>query len=308
MINYYKILGLENYASVAVVKSAYKKLIKQYHPDVSSDPDAEEMTRYLNLAKDFLGSQESKDNYDRQLKLAYLIEINRLKSQSSQSNPKKNAYWKSLSVDERKSRLEEARKIKIKEKYEKSLSVFPLPYRLIGIAVFLIWGLQVMFSNYFLNFSANAYIWAVVGYFIFGGTLAVSASEAYTYLTTKSLHQPIKFNFERWIAFSFVAIFILGIISVSTLNYARKSYFLNNDFEYTTAKIDFERSSLDRLIISYEVNQKEYIKRVDVSFNEAVKLSKDRIVLKFARVNPLICEVVLKSDSVEFNNNSRFLE
>ncbi|MDG1045020.1 MAG: DnaJ domain-containing protein [Bacteroidia bacterium] len=308
MINYYKILGLENYASVAVVKSAYKKLIKQYHPDVSSDPDAEEMTRYLNLAKDFLGTQNSKDNYDRQLKLAYLIEINRLKSQSSQSNPKKNAYWKSLSVDERKSRLEEARKIKIKEKYEKSLSVFPLPYRLIGIAVFLIWGLQVMFSNYFLNFSANAYIWAVVGYFIFGGTLAVSASEAYTYLTTKSLHQPIKFNFERWIAFSFVAIFILGIISVSTLNYARKSYFLNNDFEYTTAKIDFERSSLDRLIISYEVNQKEYIKRVDVSFNEAVKLSKDRIVLKFARVNPLICEVVLKSDSVEFNNNSRFLE
>ena len=146
------------------------------------------------------------------------------------------------------------------------------------------------------------------GYFIFGGTLAVSASEAYTYLTTKSLLQPIKFNFERWIAFSFVAIFILGIISVSTLNYARKSYFLNNDFEYTTAKIDFERSSLDRLIISYEVNQKEYIKRVDVSFNEAVKLSKDRIVLKFARVNPLICEVVLKSDSVEFNNNSRFLE
>lgn len=308
MINYYKILGLENYASVAVVKSAYKKLIKQYHPDVSSDPDAEEMTRYLNLAKDFLGYQESKDNYDRQLKLAYLIEINRLKSQSSQSNPKKNAYWKSLSVDERKSRLEEARKIKIKEKYEKSLSVFPLPFRLIGIAVFLIWGLQVMFSNYFLNFSANAYIWAVVGYFIFGGTLAVSASEAYTYLTTKSLHQPIKFNFERWIAFSFVAIFILGIISVSTLNYARKSYFLNNDFEYTTAKIDFERSSLDRLIICYEVNQKEYIKRVDVSFNEVVKLSKDRIVLKFARVNPLICEVVLKSDSVEFKNNPRFLE
>ena len=73
MINYYKILGLENYASVAVVKVAYKKLIKQYHPDVSSYPDAEEMTRYLNLAKDFLGSQESKDNYDRQLKLAYLI-------------------------------------------------------------------------------------------------------------------------------------------------------------------------------------------------------------------------------------------
>jgi len=308
LINYYKILGLENYASVAVVKVAYKKLIKQYHPDVSSDPDAEEMTRYLNLAKDFLGSQESKDNYDRQLKLAYLIEINRLRNQSNQSKPKKNTYWKSLSVDERKSRIDEARKIKIKEKYERGLSVFPLLYRLFGIIVFLVWGLQVMFSNYFLSYTANAYIWAVLGYFIFGGTLAVSASEAYTYLTTKSLHKPIGFNFEKWIAVSFVSLFLFGIVSVSILNSVRKSYLINNDFDYTTAIIDFERSSLDRLIISYEVNQNEYIKRVDVSFNEVVKLSKDRIVLKFARVNPLICEVVLKSDSVEFKNNPRFLK
>ena len=304
MINYYKILGLENYASVAVVKVAYKKLIKQYHPDVSSDPDAEEMARYLNLAKDFLGNQESKDNYDRQLKLAYLIEINRLKSKSKL---KENKYWKSLSVDERKSRVDEARKIKIKEKYEKSLSIFPLPYRLIGIIIFLIWGLQIMFSNYFLNYTANAYIWVVLGYFIFGGTLAVSASEAYTYLTTKSLHKPIRFNFERWIAVSFVSLFVIGIVSVSILNSVRKSYLISNDFDYTTAIIDFERSSLDRLIVSYEVNQNEYIKRMDVSFNEVVKLSKDRIVLRFARINPLICEVVLKSDSVKFNN-PKFLE
>ena len=94
MINYYKILGLENYASVADVKTAYKKLIKQYHPDVSSDSDAEEMTRYLNHAKEFLGNQASKENYDRQLKLAYLVEINRLKRQSKKSTASKNSYWR----------------------------------------------------------------------------------------------------------------------------------------------------------------------------------------------------------------------
>ena len=255
MINYYKILGLENYASVADVKTAYKKLIKQYHPDVSSDPDAEEMTRYLNHAKEFLGNQASKENYDRQLKLAYLVEINRLKRQSKKSTASKNSYWDSLSVDQRKSSLEEARKIKIKEKYEKSLSFFPLSYRLIGIVIFLVWGLQVMYSNYFLEYTAYAYIWAVLGYFIFGSTLAVSASEIYTYLTTKSLHQTIRFNYERWIAILFVLFFLLGIISISILNYFRKSYLIKNDFEYTTAKIDFARSSLDRLIVSYEVDQ-----------------------------------------------------
>ena len=105
----------------------------------------------------------------------------------------------------------------------------------------------------------------------------------------------------------FVSLLVIGIVGVSILNSVRKSYLISNDFDYTTAIIDFERSSLDRLIVSYEVNQNEYIKRMDVSFNEVVKLSKDRIVLRFARINPLICEVVLKSDSVKFNN-PKFLE
>ena len=306
MINYYKILGLENYASVAEVKTAYKKLIKQYHPDVSSDSDAEEMTRYLNHAKEFLGDQVSKENYDRQLKLAYLVEINRLKRQTKKSTTSKNSYWSSLSVDQRKSMLEEARKIKIKEKYEKSLSFFPLPYRLIGIVIFLVWGLQVMYSNYFLEYTAYAYLWAVLGYFIFGSTLAVSASEVYTYLTTKSLHQTIRFNYERWIAISFVLLFVLGISSISILNYSQKSYLIKNDFEYTTAKIDFARSSLDRLIVSYEVDQVEYIKRIDVVHNDIIKLSGNRVVLKFARVNPLICEVVLKTDSIPELNKTLY--
>jgi len=298
LINYYKILGLENYASITDVKTAYKKLIKQYHPDVSSDPDAEEMTRYLNHAKEFLGDQLSKEDYDRQLKIAYLVEIDRLKRQPKKSKPTKNSYWNSLTVDQRKSRLEEARKIKIKEKYEKSLSVFPLGYRLIGIVIFLIWGLQLMYTNYFLDYTAFAYIRAVLGYFIFGSTLAVSASEIYTYLTTKSLHQTIKFNYERLIAISFVLLFTMGIFSISLLNYSRKSYLLKNDYQLTSAKIDFARSSLDRLIITYEIGQVEYTKRVDVIYNDIIKLSGDRVILKYASVNPLICEVVNKSDSV----------
>ena len=68
----------------------------------------------------------------------------------------------------------------------------------------------------------------VFGYFIFGSTLAVSASEIYTYLTSKSLHQTIKFNYERLIAVSFVLLFTMGIFSISLMNYSRKSYLLKN--------------------------------------------------------------------------------
>jgi DnaJ-class molecular chaperone len=78
VVNYYKILGLETYASVSVAKSAYKKLIKIYHPDISDSPNAEEMTRLLNRAKDHVGTALAKEKYDRKLKLAYLREIQRL--------------------------------------------------------------------------------------------------------------------------------------------------------------------------------------------------------------------------------------
>mgnify|MGYP000332815599 FL=1 len=78
MVNYYKILGVENYASIAEVKLAYKAKIKIVHPDINPDPSAAEITQYLNQAKEHLVHPETKETYDRKLKLAYLLEIQRL--------------------------------------------------------------------------------------------------------------------------------------------------------------------------------------------------------------------------------------
>ena len=38
--DYYKILGVERNATEAKIKSAYRKLARQYHPDVNKSPDA----------------------------------------------------------------------------------------------------------------------------------------------------------------------------------------------------------------------------------------------------------------------------
>ena len=37
--NYYDILGIKKDASDADIKKKYRKLVRQYHPDVSDDPD-----------------------------------------------------------------------------------------------------------------------------------------------------------------------------------------------------------------------------------------------------------------------------
>ena len=48
--NYYDILGVKKDASDAEIKKKYRKLVRQYHPDVSDDPDADNKIAEINNA------------------------------------------------------------------------------------------------------------------------------------------------------------------------------------------------------------------------------------------------------------------
>ena len=45
--NYYDILGISRDANTDQIKKAYRKLARQYHPDVSNETDAEERMQEL---------------------------------------------------------------------------------------------------------------------------------------------------------------------------------------------------------------------------------------------------------------------
>lgn len=62
--DYYKTLAVENDASPEDIKKAYRKLVRQYHPDVSKHKDAKEKTQEINEAYGVLGDAEKRAAYD----------------------------------------------------------------------------------------------------------------------------------------------------------------------------------------------------------------------------------------------------
>ena len=62
--DYYALLGVTPDATSAQIKSAYRKLAKQYHPDVNDSPDAAEKFREITEAYDTLTDPDRRSLYD----------------------------------------------------------------------------------------------------------------------------------------------------------------------------------------------------------------------------------------------------
>ena len=63
--DYYEVLGLSKGASSAEIKKAYRKLSKQYHPDINKDPGADEKFKEIAEAYEVLSDDNKKTQYDQ---------------------------------------------------------------------------------------------------------------------------------------------------------------------------------------------------------------------------------------------------
>ena len=60
----YETLEVSSSASEAEIKKAYRKLARQYHPDVNKEPDAEEKFKEINAAYEILSDKQKRSQYD----------------------------------------------------------------------------------------------------------------------------------------------------------------------------------------------------------------------------------------------------
>ena len=63
-LDHYAVLGVDRDASFDEIKKVYRKLAREYHPDVNSDPSAGEKFKEITTAYEVLSDPDKRQRYD----------------------------------------------------------------------------------------------------------------------------------------------------------------------------------------------------------------------------------------------------
>jgi hypothetical protein len=84
---FYDVLGVDRGASQEEITDAYRRMVKEYHPDVSEAPDAAERFKKVVQAEEVLADPEEREKYDELGHAAYLDRVHGENAAGAEQSP-----------------------------------------------------------------------------------------------------------------------------------------------------------------------------------------------------------------------------
>lgn len=284
MLNYYRILEVPDFSAPVAIQKSYRKLAKKYHPDVSGELETEELFKLVNEAYRVLSNPLEKNRYD--LRLRQALQYDRLHGKKSAEDAEikaKQAAWRARGSQ---------REI---QNYEKSNRTFPYRIRIALALVGSIWGLQLIYSHWFVNLNDYSTWFLTMGFFIFIACALFFLSALYTHYRIRDLLSEQRIPYENISLYLFMGLLITGPSLIIGLNTLRKSYHLSEFGKIERAKIEDVRYS--RVIFSFSPDGKEQIMKSTPLKEEFIfDMNQKWILIRFSSVDPRICKPVRRSD------------
>ncbi len=142
MNDYYQILGVSRDADPKTIKSAYRRLIKQYHPDINKEPGAEEKFKQIQKAYEVLSDESKRASYDQYGHDAFEQQTNYQQNyQGAYQGAYSNGGFGNFGQDFYRTNVN-SRMVKMKEMpwYMQILMAIAIFFIIIGVIVFAIIG------------------------------------------------------------------------------------------------------------------------------------------------------------------------
>jgi hypothetical protein len=276
--DFYKLMQLEPYVDIVVVKKRYRDLAKIYHPDKHPNtPHAEDYFKVITQGYDLLSDPELKNIYDEALKQYYGL-------------PKhQNAPADKWQVAQEKVKKHLAlRRSQLIEAYEKDEAFLSHKLRFIAVVLLSISGLLMCYNHWFVNLLNYKILYNVLGGFMFCSGAYWASS---LYYKKQSYHLAIRdLPYQNNAAGIRLFLILFAVIPFLFLGLMKFTKYVHLNHFYGYAEVKKINAFGDELAYYYEVNG-ELIMRRCAALPKAA-FHESRLQVKFSLINPYISELV----------------
>ncbi len=279
--NYYDLLGVPKYSGHEIIKSAFRKIAFEKHPDRNPDANQDEF-KLIVEAYNVLSDPDKKMSYDISL--------------SSESRVL-NDYFKTDTKTRRRSRRSVNKKPKpsIEELNKKIISDFnkysnklSIKYRIIIYFLIGLQGMLFIFNNWFLrkDHLINDISKISVGFVLVFFSIYSFTNLSYRWYEFLRASQKLFEDTGKKAAFILLFTLIIGYGLPISGAYSLRYYLLNVNGIYTNAKVIsiIYRDEIE-LTYYFEYLGKEYYKTIEVESLDGIYEGKN-ILVKFVANDP----------------------